>query len=400
MRISFLIAKGGKDVACASVKEIEDVTVTLHAADGRTVIAGFPKIADCSSGVLETSVAPGNYALEVVAEGHVGSEKGVLFTAHTMTTPDMKDVQLSLKPEVAYLTIVWSFENQDLMPCLSNDVDHVQVTISTGSTHASFDRAFPCMATPVAIDEPFPLDSFTILIQAFSDQGAPLFSRTVMRTPERGDQEVDLVLTPLGGSLFLDWQFGIRAELTRACNDPRVDVATIAATVVSLEGGQPISDHFDCAVGRPYRFRAARFRPGRSLELDLVGESVIGGEPMRFKGVDVFTMPDGDKTWMPPLTMYAVGTATVAIRIATSTCSTQIFDGFEVKVTTADSGTPPRRVFDQRLDHGVSSVAVEDLPYGAYLIEVSQILNQTPLCRAEKTRTIDARYNMWDPFVL
>jgi hypothetical protein len=400
--VHFLVHKGGSDVPCASVKEIDSVTITLTSADGRTVVPGFPKVADCAAGALSTSVAPGSYTLDVIAKGKLAGEEATLFSSHTTLTPDMRDIALSLEPEVAYLAIGWTFQDQNLMPCLSNDVKTVEVIISTGTSHtAAFDKSFPCMSTPIAIDQPFPLDMFTINIQAYSDQGAPLFSHTDMRTPTKGDQEFDFALQAVGNSLLLDWIFGIGMQTSRMCDDPRVLVTAVTATVRSTDGGAPISQVIDCAEARPVRFKEARYRPGRNLELDLVGDSMVNGQPMRFKGIDTFTMPDTDRNYnQMPLLMSAVGTATVSIHIATSTCGNHIFDGYVVTVSTADQQSPPKQVLEKMVGPTITAVAVEDLPYGAYSVAVTQVVNQMPLCSTQKMRSIDARYNTWDPFVL
>lgn len=394
-RFSFQVMKGGRNLTCDAAGGIEEVIVTVRTPDDLTVLSGYPRSADCASGVFSgPSLPAGPHVLDVSAKGKLQTgDRAVLFRSHApLTSPSDLSLAITLQPEVAFLKVGWTFENQALMPC-ATEVQSVDVLISTGTTRVSaFHKSFRCTETPIEVPGALPLDTFTIQIDAYSSEGVPLFSVGPSRALTRGDNEFTATLLPLGGLLYLDWEFSIRGQIIRACDDARVAAREILATVKSLEGGASVSERVECATPRPYKFRAQRFRRGRMLELTL---SADGSE--RFKGADVFVMPDGDRYSRPPLSMRAVGNASASLAVRTASCAVAGQQAFEIKVTTADGTTPPREVAKLTLPEGASQATIEDLAYGPYLVEAAQLQNGTHVCDARGIRVIAARTNVWEP---
>src|SRR6185503_2825098 len=148
---------------------------------------------------------------------------------------------VSLRPEVAFLTVNWSFGSSGLLPC-DTEVGDVDVLVSTGTAQGTaFHQRFACMDTPVVVPAPLPLASYTIQIDAYSSQEFILFSGTAVRALERGDNDLTVMLAALGGRLYMDWSFSIGGQPIRPCDDPRVNVVPIDATVRSTEGGNIIA---------------------------------------------------------------------------------------------------------------------------------------------------------------
>jgi hypothetical protein len=394
--VSYVFETGGGDVGCDQVAGIDHVKIDVLAPDGITSRLGFPITRACTTDAFTTPAVPaGANILVVSAIGNVeGDANATLYDARMMiSAPTSGTTQLVLKPEVAYLSVSWTFGDQMLLPC-ATEVAYVEVLISTGTTHQSaFMQRFMCSATPAANLGPFSVGSYSVEIDAYSNQGFILFNNmATMRSFERGSKNTyDAVLAPLGGLLQLDWTFDIRGVMNKACDDMSVRVQTITATVKDLQGGPAATEPISCAVTRPYAFQQERFRQGRNLDLTLIGE---GAERFKYEGK--FTMPDHD--WNPgTLVMNAVGSATVSIALGTSTCGTTLFDFFRVSVTPADPPMSPP-LTAQNLAPGATSLAVVDAPYGAYLIEVDQMLNNMPICSVQGSRTIASRQNQWDPF--
>lgn len=395
LAVSFSVSRGGKSVSCGAVPEIRRVTVTIFSADGMTILPGFPQDADCATGRFNASLPRANYVLAITATGTVADVPATLFAARQDVPAGARSVEVLLEPEAAYLAVGWSFGDQLLAPCIA--VDHVVITVARtaqgggGRGPVVFTATAACSATPLVIERPFAAETFDIEVDALSAGGLALFSGTVTRTAARGEQVFDLILAPLGGALELDFNFAIGSQMVRACDDPRVGVVAVQATVTPADGGATVRETFACAEPRPYAFRSARYLPGRRLTLELVAAGA-----QHFEARDAFTMPAGDKRWSPPITLYAVGTATVTVAVTTATC-THSRPTFHVRVAADDPLLPAAVPLDQLLPPGVTSVGLDRLPFGAYAVDVT---DPATGCGAHALRTVAARWNAWPPVAL
>jgi hypothetical protein len=391
LAVSFELFRGGANVPCSEATEVRRVEARLFA--GATAVAGFPRDVDCASGRFELRALPaGSYTVELVARGEVGGEAdAALFRARsTVEIPGAGEVSLSLKPEVAYLTLTWTFGEEGLAPC-GNEVASVGVIVSAGGSQAgAFRGTFPCTGTPLAIPQPFALQSYTIRLDANSAEGFPLYSLTDRRLLDRGQNSYAAVLAPLGGRLYLDWEFALGMERTRDCSGPSVRVGELRATVRSLEGGQSVVERISCAEPRPYALKASRFTEGRRLEVELLAE----GERHQWRSVETFVMPSRDRA-AAPAALRQVGTATVSFTVS-STCAGAMTTGYRVRVVdkAADRGAPPTLEADLAPDARV--LGIPYLVYGEYGVRVQQLLGRSVGCSVEGSRTIRARRNDWD----
>src|SRR5262249_279407 len=148
-----------------------------------------------------------------------------------------------------------------------------------------------------------------------------LFSDSVIRTLERGENQYAATLAPLGNLILLDFIFKIGSQEIRACDDERVQTTTIAVEVRDVNGGPEAMDVIDCAIDRPVPFTEQRYQAGRELLLTLRADGAH-----RFLGGDRFMMPDEDKRYDRPLALYAVGTTNVVVDVRTATCAIQMND--------------------------------------------------------------------------
>ncbi|MCK6544887.1 hypothetical protein L6R52_03405 [Myxococcota bacterium] len=395
--VSFTISRGGAELSCAEVPEISSLTVAVFGADGISARAGYPRTIDCSNGAISLPGLPeGAHTIELKALGTLaGDDAAVLFRARsTFETPRDLSLALSLRPEVAFVDVAWSFDGS-LVPC-TTEVRQVEVLVSAGTSQAaSYHRRAPCAASPLVVPVPLPLLRVTVQVNAYSAQEFILFSGTVERALERGANTIDVALMPMGNHLYFDWTFALGSQTIRACDDPRVGAASVTATVRSLEGGPEATETFPCETPRPYVFLPQRYRAGRMLEVELVAE---GAE--RFVGRETFTMPAADRFQDPPLVLDAVGTATVAVLVRTSTCGAEIIDGIGVAIWPADAAPGAEPAVATTIPLGQSEAVVEDLPYGEYVVDVAQLRNESRLCSVRERRVIDARASVWEPFVL
>lgn len=397
VEVSFAVSKDGANVPCSQVPDITELEVVVRAAGGATVRAGYPRDADCAAGVVLLDGLPdGAHELELSARGVLaGDERALLFRATTtFETPRDTSLSVSLRPEVAFLEVAWTFEGNDLLPC-ELEVGDIEVLVSAGSSQgASFTDHFSCAATPVRVPAPLPLLAYTIQVNAYSAEGYILFSGTANRAVERGENRVELTLAAMGGRLYLDWLFGLGGEMVRLCDDPRVAVETVVARVRTVEGGaNHASTELDCAAERPVAFAPRRYQPGRLLEVELVAE---GAE--RFLARETFVMPAGDRYQDPPIVLGPVGTATASVVVRTSTCSELLADGIELAVYR--EGTTRDPVAEARLPAGRDQAVFADLPFGAYEVDVSLARGPDRLCTVRERRAVGARWTLWDPFVL
>lgn len=392
-QVRFSIFKGGENVDCATVPEITSVTGRLLESNG-TLRAGGD--ASCESGVFVIAGAPaGSYAVELVAKGTLGSDtNATLFTARSdITLPEDDGIELSLRPEIAYLDLTWNFGSEGLGPC-ADLVDYVSVTVGTGNTQGgNFTREYDCTASPVSIPQPFELTEHFVKVEAYNFQGFIDWSTEARRVFDRGDNAYTAMLQPIGGTLLLDWIFSAGLDVDQSCDASFVQVDEVVATVRALDGGSTTSERIDCATARPYVYRGRRYAPGRELELTLVGEGAS-----RFVATQTFTMPNQD--YAPgAITLEAVGTATVAIEVRTSTCTSPDVERFDVTVFEKTTPLDEVMVFEGSVAADASTLALPPLPYAEYRVEVVEQGPVNPICTLDEPRMIDQKENAWAPFV-
>ncbi|MCB9650127.1 MAG: hypothetical protein H6730_26595 [Deltaproteobacteria bacterium] len=394
LALRFTVSRGGEPLACADVSEISEVTLKLRDAQGR-IVAGVPSTVDCAAGAVDVYAAPaGTYTLELAATGTLsGDPNAVLFkVSQPVTVPGTYD--LVLQPQVAYLTLGWTFGDDELAPC-GTEVDEIGVIVSTGAGQVgSFTGTFGCTATPVVIPQPFDLQEYVIQVEARSTEGFPLFNHTTSRILDRGQNTYTANLTPLGGQVFFDWAFAVLPgdAPIRMCDAASVQVGNLEVTIESLEGGASVSESVPCtATMRPYAFTKARFTQGRQLALVVAAE----GEE-RFWAREEFTMPAGDRVG-DRLTLTAVGTATVGFQVATASCTPTRLDG--VTLTARRRGADAAEAHTVELGADETEATFTPLFYGTYDVEAVLQTDQGPLCPRTDVRSVSERAHAWAPIV-
>lgn len=393
-RVPFSIFKGGRNVACSSVGEIASVEVSVFTPDGSTKRPGFPLEVDCTSGQVELAgLGAGDHLLEVVARGAVaGADDVVLFKARTPITFPVSGVELSLKPEVAFLSVAWAFEDEGLNPC-TDEVAEVEVLLAASAgQQVTYSQRVACSATPVTVDVALPLLNFTIQVDGYSSEGFPLYSATAQRVLERGENEYSAILMPRGSTVYLDWQFQVGAASIRACDDAEVGAAEITVSITDVLGSQTAMSVVDCAEARPYAFTSNRYQSGRTLEIDLVAEGKA-----RFHGKRVLQTAGEDLYVRPPIVLYAVGSATVAFSVGTSSCAQAAHDAFSVIAANVED---PTIIATVELGSAASSAMFDDLPYGTYDVLVVQKNDDLAVCTGVGRGVISGRENSWDAIEL
>lgn len=374
-------------MACADASEILEVEVRLRDGAGAAV-AGTMRQADCVSGTWFAAVPDGDYEVQVSAKGSLsGDDSAVLFKSPNtpMTAPGVFDVVLD--PQVAYLTLGWTFGEAELGPC-GTEVDTVDVIVSTGAGQVgSFSKTLGCTETPVVIPQPLDLQRYLISVTANSPEGFPLFNHAAERLLDRGSNEYTANLMPQGGQVVVDWDFVVTAGdmPLRACDTESIGVTEAVVTIASREGGAAVTETVPC-TDRPHAFSAARFTPGRQLELTVEAQ---GAE--RFLTVLPFTMPSGNFVG-ERLVLHAVGTATAAIEVTTSTCAPSNYEGIDFTLTLLEDSEQSRT---GRLGADDETLMVSDLWYGTYELEVALRSPQGPLCPHIEIRTIDEGSMDW-----
>jgi hypothetical protein len=391
--LTFRINKGGADVPCSDVEGIESIVVTAFATDGVTKRPGFPINADCHLGqVALLGLTEGDHILEAVARGPiVGEDDAVLFKARTALSLPGANPDLSLRPEVAWVTIDWMFENKGLDPC-ADEVAEVAVLLSasTGS-NVTFNQRFQCTATPVALPLPLPVLNYTIRVDAYSFDDFQIYTTTQQRVLDRGDNTYTATLGPLGATIHLDWQFEIGELSIRACDDVQVQTSSVTISITDRDGNQTATVMVDCGVTRPYAFLGNRYQAGRNLIIEIEGE----GEA-RFVG-DLELRTSGQDHFPPPIVLEAVGTATASFTVDTATCASAQYDGFSAFAVKVDE-----RNILQGVELGANerTVVFEDLPYGTYDVLIIQQDGTAPVCTRRGMGVIDGRQNAWMPIAL
>lgn len=390
---SFSIFKDGMNVPCASIPEIQRVEVIVYATDGVTRRPGFPMPADCQSGqVFLYNLGEGSHELEFVAHGQaLGADDAVLFRAKSpISVPSSTEINLSLRPEVAFLTIGWTFQNSDFDPCESEVAEIiVRLGASTGQS-VNFDTSADCEETPLRVPVPLPLLNYTIIVEAYSIDNFQIYSATAQRVLERGENTLNMTLMPLGSVVYLDWQFEIGSMSIRACDDPRVSTASISVTI-DPDVGDAATELIDCTADRPYGFKKDRYPLGRTLEIEVVAEGAA-----RFVASKRISTT-GDDLYVPILVLEAVGTSSLAFSVQTATCAAASFDGIGVVAAKVDDLT---RIVAQELPADAMGVIFEDLEYGEYEVVVSLLDGDTPICTSRGHGVINSRETAWDPIAL
>lgn len=391
LTFDYQLFRRGQNVSCDAAPEVREVMVTLFLPSSGVPRAGWPRTVDCTGRFEAPDVEPGRHVVQVEAVGDLqGDPAAVLYEARTeVTLPEDGDFELSLEPEIAFLDLSWSFGSDMLAPC-ATEVASVDLIVAAGSGDP-FMASYDCQASPVSIEMPFAVQSYAIRLTANSAEGFPLFDAEARHTLEPGVNPFNLVLMPQGGRVLLDFSFVIGPGLTtRMCDDPNVMADEVTATLHNLEGGFTVEETFACDEPRPYAFRSARFTAGRMLELELVAEADVA----RFKAVERFTMPEGDRLG-DLISLEPVGTASVSVLVSSSTCAGDV-DRFEVAVTETGGSAP---ILEEEILPPASGLTVVDLPYGDYQIDVAEVVNGQILCTARGIRTIEGRENDWDPFL-
>jgi hypothetical protein len=387
--ITFSLFKGGRNVACSTVAGIDRVEANLYTPDGSTLRPGSPHVALCQDGQVRLVNAPeGDHVLEVIARGPVlGLTDAVLYKARTAVTFPTAPLELSLKPEVAFLTVDWSFDDSGLDPCV-DEVAEIEVLLSaSASQQTTYNQRFLCSERPSEVNVPLPLLNFTIQVDAYSSEGFPLYSATAQRVLERGENEYTAILMSRGARVYLDWQFQVGTTSIRACDDAEVGAQSITVNITVDKGNQTATEIVDCAESRPYAFTENRYQAGNELMIELVADGAA-----RFLGRRAEQTTGEDLYVRPPIVLYAVGSATVAIAVDTSSCAQAAYDAFSVIAVNVED---PSVTETLELGSQERSATFADLPYGTYDVAVVQTNHDVPVCTALGRRTISGRENAW-----
>lgn len=368
--------------ACAEVPEIEGLEVALYSAGTNTVRPGYPRPADCGSGSVTVQAGSGDYVLEVRALGVVdGTPGGTLYGARTpITLPRTEPLSLALKPEVAFLTLEWSYGETSEDPCAAG-------VASVLARVGSYEQTLPCQAAPTRLTPAFGLRSYVIELSALSSEGVPLYLHRTERQLQRGENQYSATLSPRGHRLFLDWDFIVAGAKIRACNDPAVRVDEVTIKVGDEQGGAPLEERVPCAAPRPYALRSSRFFSGRQLVLELSAD----GEAT-FSGGARFTMPDEDFQ-ADAVNLVARGEVTVGVQVRTATCADPTAR-YDLTVRSADRAGAV--VAEATLNTVDEEAHLMGLPYGRYQVEVQQQGLTSPGCRTQDLRTVDAKVVVWE----
>ncbi|MBK6685405.1 MAG: hypothetical protein IPG45_13115 [Deltaproteobacteria bacterium] len=385
LTVEIQIEQGGINKTCPEVPGIDGLELRLLNPGTNTLRPGFPQPFDCQSGLAQVMAAPGDYVLEVAAIGSLdGTPGATLYSARSpVTLPRAETLRLSLKPEVAFLSLEWSYGDTNGDPC-AEEVTEVVARIGT------YEQRFACQPGPQSLSRSFGLRSYTIELSALSSEGVPLYVHRTERQLQRGDNQYTAVLSPRGHRLYLDWEFGLAGARIRACSDPQVMVDEVVLEVGDRDGGAPIVERVPCAASRPYALRASRFFAGRELVLRLSASGAA-----EFSAQTQFTMPDEDYQ-SEPLTLEARGDVTMGLVVVTASCG--VASRFDLAVRTADRNNLV--VAEASLNDPGESADFAGLPYGRYLVEAVQQSQGGPGCRAQGLRTVDAATVTWEPLQL
>jgi len=398
LTVHFQLSKGGlKD--CKDVREVRAVSVKVLGADGVTALPGWPKTADCGTGVFTDSTVPaGSYTIEVIATGDLFDDpKATLFKVRReITLPGDSNITIALAPEVAFLAVSWTFSTTgDLSPC-TDEIDTVSIFLGSGAAGAGTftETDLPCAMGTYAIPTPLLAQNYTVKLDAYAkNTGRKIYDVDEQRLLERGDNPTfAVVFEPVGGRLLFDWQFAIlgTAPIT-ACDDARVGVSSVVAQITTNAGDDPIDVEIPCAAQRPFAVPGARFTEGKQLYVTLTAEGV-----QRFRGTRPIITHAGD-TDLGLIPLAAVGSATVTVtRTATTACPAQI-SGISVLVTPVSGRAPTVMT---TIDAMGGTVPVLDVPLDEYDVVAEGLVNGVSACRVARREIISGRANRWRPIEL
>lgn len=386
---------GSESLECAQLPSITSLEVSLLDSAGTVARPGYPRSSPCGPITLEGPEGPGVLLLRAVGTVDEDAE-ATLFQARLDVDLPGAPQLLSLRPEVAFLELDWNFGDRELGPCTS-EVARIDVIVSApGATGAGLNESFGCAEGPIQVERPFSLSPHIIDVRAVSAGGFPVYSRTDQRVFERGPNRVETILSPLGGQLLLDWRFELANMAIQACDDPRVGVRTVRATVQGLtlqggalvpDGSRSIADVVDCAAARPVPFQPARFPALRNLELVLEGE----GPEHRFLSVERLVMPEGDAL-LNPSVLTAVGVATATVTVVSADCEPATAEGVQL-VLRAPGATEVLAVVEGMGNSAALSAV--DVPYGEYEVTARRLPSLPRCAAAVATESLSARRAEW-----
>lgn len=388
---SFSLFIDGMNVPCASFSGIDRIEVTAFASDGVTRRPGYPREGNCQTGQVSLGgLEAGAHDLEIAAIGPaLGDGEAVLFRGRSaITLPSAID--LSLRPEVAFLDIGWTFQNSDFDPC---DSEVAQISVNLGAStvqDVTFATTADCRATPLRVPLPLPLLNYTVIVEAYSFDNFPIYSATSRRVLERGENTLNMTLMPLGSVVYLDWQFEIGSMSIRACDDPRVGTASITVSI-DPDVGEAATELIDCTADRPYGFKADRYPSNRALDIRVVAEGAA-----RFVGTRQIATT-GDDLYVPIIVLEAVGTSSLAFSVQTASCAAAGFDHVEVTAAKIDDAAA---VVEQELSADATGARFVDLEYGEYALTVSLVDGDTPICTSRGRGVINSRETAWPAIAL
>jgi hypothetical protein len=398
VEVKFQISRGMELKDCSAVREVDAIKVTVFAQDGLSIYPGYPKAGDCATGSFsDPALPPGHYVVEILATGELGGDpRAVLYRARAEIDVPGSVAELSLAPEIGFLTISWSFETLDnLAPC-EGEVGDVALYVSTEAAgRGSYQNLnLTCGDTPFMIPVPFLPQSYTVRLEAFSSEtGRKLYNVLENRVLERGQNEpFHAIFQPIGGRLIFDYNFRVREAMIDDCNDARVGAQSVVINVRSPLGDEPLQKMISCTDQRPVILAGARYSQGQQLRLELVSEGVH-----RFRAEKPIVMPAGDAD-LRLISLDAVGSATVAFTLTSSSaCNGGAAEAFDVALATVPGMQLLR---GETLEASGRSLALSDVPYGEYAVAIIGRRGMTVLCQTAGRRTIDGRRNTWPPFEL
>ncbi|MEL7371939.1 MAG: hypothetical protein AAFN74_23645 [Myxococcota bacterium] len=390
LELRFFILQAGQETPCREATAFDRIQVDVRRADINVSLPGFPTTVNCAVGTVTVpSIAPGAYVAVFEALGPLADDsEAVIYSARREILLPSSPVRVVLEPEVGFLSLAWAFGDDDLAPCAS-EIGSIEVAVSPfGATVPIYAERTNCLATPLRIPRPLLLQAYAISVDAFSSQdNLRLFRHAARRFLVRGDNSYVAVLEPLGGRVNLDWRFALGPDLFTDCDAAVIQVPDVDIALLGRDGGNDVDRVTASCTDAPFAFIANRYTQGRLLSAILVAEGMH-----RFEGQRDFEMPDGDFE-SGPITLHAVGTATVSTVVRTASCAEDLVTGY--RVTT--SGPVDLTTQLDRWGPQVPEVSLGGLRYGTYAFRVVQETGVGIQCVAQGQRHVGARANDWAP---